>query len=78
MPAQQGCRLNEEAPETLAEEQSRQPSQHRSVGGLQYRSVDLASEHRNFMSHHDDFDGEVGVRATDEPDQLENAAERPV
>jgi hypothetical protein len=78
VPAQQGGRLDDEAPETLVEEQSRQPSQHRSVSGLQYRSVDLASEHRHFMSQHDDFDGEILVPTKDEPDQLKEAAEHPV
>ena len=30
------------------------------------------------MAEHDDLDGEIGIAATDEPDQLEDATERPV
>ena len=78
MPTQQGCRLDEEAPETLAGEQPRQPRQHRSICRLQCRSVDLALEDRHLVAQHDDLDGEIRVTATDESDQLEDAAERPV
>ncbi len=39
MPAQQGCRLDEEGPETLAGEQLCKTGQDRSVRGLQHRSV---------------------------------------
>jgi hypothetical protein len=42
VPAPQGCRLNEEAPEMLAGEQSCGSRQHRPVCQLQRRSVDLA------------------------------------
>ena len=64
VPAQQGCRLDEEASETLAGEQSCESGQHRPVGWLQHRSVDLASEHRHLVAQHDDLDGEVRVAAT--------------
>jgi len=40
--------------------------------------VDLASEYRDLVAQHDDFDREIGVRAAGEPDQLEDANERPV
>jgi hypothetical protein len=35
VPAQQGCWLHEDASETMAREQSCQPGEQRSVGGLQ-------------------------------------------
>ncbi len=78
VPAQQRCRLDEEASETLAGKESRQPRQDRSIGRLQHWSVDLASQHRHLVTQHDDFDREVCVTATGEPNQLEDAAERPV
>ena len=78
MPAQQGRRLDEEMPETLVGEQSRQPGQHRSICRLERRSVDLASEDRHLMAQHQDFNGEIDIAASGEPDQLEDAAERPV
>ena len=42
-PAQQGCRLDEEMPETLVGEQSCQSGQHCSICRLQRWSVHLAS-----------------------------------
>jgi len=78
VPAQQGCRLHEEASETLAGKESRQPGQDRSIGRLECRSVDLASEDRHLVAQDDDLDRKVRVTATDEPDQLKDAAERPV
>src|SRR5487761_726841 len=50
VPTQQGCRLDEEAPETLAGEQSCEPRQHRSIRRLQRRSVDLAPEDRHLVA----------------------------
>ena len=76
--AQQGLWLDEEVPETLAGEQSCQPAQHRPVGGLQRRSVDLASEECHLVSEHDDLDRELRVAATGEADQLEDATERSI
>jgi hypothetical protein len=78
VPAQQGCRLDEEAPEALAGEPSCQPGQYGPVGRLECRSVDLASEYGHFVAQHDDLDREVRVRATGEPDQLEGSADCPV
>jgi hypothetical protein len=40
--------------------------------------VDLASKDCHLVAQHDDLDSEVRVTATDESDQLEDAAERPV
>jgi hypothetical protein len=40
--------------------------------------MNLAAEHRDFVSEHDDLDGEVNVAAADETDQLKDAAERSV
>ena len=68
MPAQQSCRLDEEASETLAGKETPQAGQDRPVGRLQRRSADLASEDRHLMAQHDDFDRDVCVTATDEPD----------
>ena len=78
VPAQQGCRLDEEAPERLAGEQSCQSGQHRSICRLKRWSVHLASEHRHLVAQDHDLDGEVRISATDEADQLQHAAERPV
>ena len=77
VPAQQGCRLDEEVSETLAGEQSCQSRQHRSICWLQHGSVDLASEHRHLVAQDHDLDREVCISATDEADQLEDAPERP-
>jgi hypothetical protein len=74
VPAQQGGRLNEEVSETLAGEQSCQSGQHRPVRRLGRRSVHLASQHCYLVAQHD---GEIGVTAEDESDQLEDAPERP-
>ena len=78
MPAQQGCRLDEEAPETLAGEQSCESGQDRPIRRLERRSMDLAPEDRHLVAEHDDLDGEIRVTATDQSDELEEAAERPV
>ena len=59
VPAQQGCRLDEEASLAPAREQSPQSGQHRPVGRLQRRTVDLASEDRHLVAQHDDLDGEI-------------------
>ncbi|MHB1787467.1 MAG: hypothetical protein ACYCS7_15290, partial [Acidimicrobiales bacterium] len=77
VPTQQGCRLDEEVPETLAGEQSCQCRQHRSICRLQRRSMDLAAQDRYLVAQHDHLDGEIAVTATDEADDLEDAAERP-
>ncbi|MGC9221704.1 MAG: hypothetical protein ACP5H2_10205 [Solirubrobacteraceae bacterium] len=78
MPSQQGFRLDEEAPESSVGEQSCKCRQHRPIWRFQRRSMDLSAEHRDFVSEHDELDGEVDVAAADESDQLEDAAERPV
>ena len=70
--------MDEQASETLAGEQSCQRGQDRPVGALQHRTVDLAPEDCHLVSEHDDLDGELGVASTGEPDELEDAAERPV
>lgn len=76
VPAQQGCRLDEEVLETLAGEQSCQARQQRSICRFQRGSVDLASEHRHLVAQHDNLDREVRIFASDEADQLDDAAER--
>jgi environmental stress-induced protein Ves len=70
--------LDEEAPESPAWEQPREPGQHRSICRLERRSLDLASEDRHFVAQHHDFNGEIRFFANDETDQLKDAAERPV
>jgi hypothetical protein len=70
--------LDEDVPETLAREQSCESRQHRSICGLERWSVHLASKHRHLVAQHDDLDGEVGVTATDELDDLKHAAKRAV
>lgn len=61
VPAQQRCRLDEEAPETITREQPCQRRQQRTVGGPQHGTVNLASKDRQLMAEHDDFDRQVGV-----------------
>ncbi len=78
VPTQLGCRLDEEVPESPAGEQTCEPRQNRSVGRLQCRSVDLASEDRHLVAQHDDLDGEIRVTATAQSDELQDTAERPV
>lgn len=45
---------------------------------LRRRSADLAPQDCHLVAQHDDPDGEVGVTAADEADELEDAAEHPV
>jgi hypothetical protein len=78
VPAQQGRGLDEEAPETPAGEQPCQPRQDSSIGWLQRRSLDLASEDCHLVTEYDDLDREICVSATEEPEQLEDAAESPI
>ena len=78
MPAQQGRRLDEEVSEAVAGEESCESRQHRPVRRLQRRSVQLASKDCHLVTQDRDLDGEVGVTAEDESDELEEAAERPV
>jgi hypothetical protein len=78
VPAQQGRRLDEEVPEAVAGEQPCESRQHRSVCRLQRRSVDPAPQDRHLLTQDHDLDGEVGVTAEDESDELEGAPERPV
>ena len=78
VPAQQSFWSDEEAPESPTGQQMCEPRHHRPVGRLQRRSVDLASEDRHLVAQHDDLDGEIRVTATDQSDELQDAAERPV
>src|SRR5580700_8221081 len=66
--------LDEVASEMLAAKELHQPGQDRSVGRLQRRSVDLASEDRHLEAQHAEFDREVCVTATGEQDHLKGAA----
>ena len=79
MRAEQGRRSDEEASEVVAAGgQSCESRQHRSICGFERQSVHLASKHRHLVAQHDDLNGEIGVTAEDESDQLEDAPERPV
>jgi hypothetical protein len=78
VPAQQGCRLDEEVPEAVAGDQSCESRQHRPIRRLERRSVDLAPKDRHLETHDHDLDGEIGVTAEDASDELEDAPERPV
>jgi hypothetical protein len=78
VPAHQGCRLDENAPESSAWEQPRQPGQYRPIRWLECRTWHLASEDRYLVAQHDNLDGEIGIAATEESDDLEDPAERPV
>ena len=61
VPSPQRCWLDEEVTEPSTGEQSRKPCQHRPVCRLQHRPMNLAAEHRDFVSEYDDLDGEVNV-----------------
>ncbi|MDA8355639.1 MAG: hypothetical protein M0Z95_04925 [Actinomycetota bacterium] len=78
MPTEQGCRLDEEVPVTLAGEQPCERGQHRSIRRFERRSVDLASEDRYLVAQDDDLDREIRFSAANESDQLEDTTERPV
>jgi hypothetical protein len=78
VPAQQSGRLDEAPSLAKAREQSPQAGQDCPVGWLKRQRVDLASEYLDLVAQHDDLDGEVGVLAAGEPDQLKDANERPV
>ena len=56
----------------------RSSGEQRPVGRLERRPVDLAPEDRHLVTEHDDFDRQVRVRPTGEPDQLKDATERPI
>ena len=62
----------------LAGEQSCESRHHRPVCRAQRRLVDRAPPYRHLVAQHTDLDGEIGVTAEDESDQLEDVAERPV
>ncbi len=68
VPAEHGCQLDERAAKTVAGQQSCESRQHRPARRVQRRSIDMAP--------HDDLDGDVGVTAEHESNQLEDAAER--
>ena len=70
--------MDEEVPEMLAGEQSYESRHRRPVRRVQRRSVDLVPQYRHLVAQHDDLDGEIGVTAKEESDQLEDAVERPV
>ena len=78
MPTQQGRRLDEELVASVASEQPCEPGQHRAICRLQRGAVNLASQDCRLVTQDHDLDGEVGVTATGESDQLEDAAERSV
>ena len=78
VPALQGCRLDEEAPESSAREQPRQPGQDRPIRWLECGTWHLAPEDCHLVATHDNLDGEIGVAATEETDDLEDVAERSV
>ena len=59
-------------------EQSGQSGEQCPVGGLERRAVGLASKDCYLVSERDDLDGEVGVATIGKPDELQDAAERPV
>jgi len=78
VPAQQSFWSDEEASASSAGEQSCQSRQHGSIRWLRRGSVHLASEERHLVAQHNDLDREVRISATDEADQLQDAAVRPV
>ena len=73
VPAQQGCRLDDEVPEAVAGDQSCESRQHRPIRRLERRSVDLAPKDRHLETHDHDLDGEIGVTAEDASDELGRA-----
>jgi hypothetical protein len=71
-------RLDEPAVLPAASKESPPAGEDSPVDRLPRWAVDLASEHRHLLAQHDDLDREVGLLTTGEPDQLEDATERPV
>ena len=53
-------------------------TQHGPIHRLERWPMDLAPQDCDLMAQHDDLDGEIGVTATDEADELDDAAERSV
>jgi hypothetical protein len=78
VPAQQSFWSDEEVPESPAGEQTCEPRQNRSICRLQRRSMDLAPQDRHLVVQHDDLDSEVRIFASDQSDELQDTAERPV
>ena len=78
MPTQQSFRLNEEVPESSAREQLCECRQNCPICWFQHWSLYLSSEDCHLVAQHDDLNCEVGISSTNESDQLEDAAERPV
>ena len=78
VPAQERGRLDEAPSLVKAREQSPQSGQHGPIGWLQHWTLDRAWEYRDFVAQDDDLDRKIGVLATGETDQLEDATERPV
>ena len=65
VPAQKGCRLDEEVPVTPAGEQPCERGQHRSIRRFERRSVDPASEDCHLVAQDDDLDARsVSLRPT--------------
>ena len=75
VPTEQRGRAHEEPLEMPAGEQLCQSGEQRPAGRLERRPVDLAPEDRHLVTEHDDFDRQVRVRPTGEPDQLKDATQ---
>ena len=75
MPAEQGLGLDEETPSANRREHPAQPGEHRSVRWPQRRADDLAPQHRDLVTEHDDLDGQILLLAPREPHQLEQTNE---
>jgi len=73
VPSQRSVRLDEEVPETPAGKQTCRSRQYRPIRLFQRRSMNLAPQDRHLVAHHDDLDGDIGVTAEDESDQLQDA-----
>jgi hypothetical protein len=78
VPTQQSFRLNEEVPESSAREQLCECRQNCPICWFQHWSLYLSSEDCHLVAQHDDLNCEVGISSTNDSDQLEDAAERPV
>jgi len=65
-------------PETPAGKQTCRSRQYRPIRLFQRRSMNLAPQDRHLVAHHDDLDGDIGVTAEDESDQLQDTTERSI
>ena len=75
MPQEQGLGPDEEASLTLPPEEPAQPGENRSVGWPAGWTCYLAPQNPDFVTEHDDFNGQFLPLVPADPEQLEQANE---